>query len=58
MSDILSRPDQLRIAQAVRAAEAGTIGEIRCVLAPRVEPDRPAPVLAWAARSCRRCWST
>lgn len=49
MSDILSRADQLRIADAVRAAEAGTIGEIRCVLAPRVEPERPAPVLAWAA---------
>jgi putative membrane protein len=49
MDEILSRPDQLRIAEAVRAAEASTVGEIRCVLAPRIEPDRPAPVLAWAA---------
>ncbi|MFT4255105.1 MAG: TPM domain-containing protein [Caulobacter sp.] len=49
MSMILSQADQDRIAQAVRAAEAATVGEIRCVIAPRVAPERPAPVLAWAA---------
>ncbi|KSB91326.1 hypothetical protein AS593_03910 [Caulobacter vibrioides] len=49
MGDILTKAEQDRIADAVRAAEAATIGEIRCVIAPRVVPDRPAPVLAWAA---------
>lgn len=49
MGDILTKAEQDRIASAVRAAEAATVGEIRCVIAPRVTPDRPAPVLAWAA---------
>jgi putative membrane protein len=45
---MLSSDDRKRIAEAVTEAEAGTTGEITCVLTERVSNYREVP-LAWAA---------
>ena len=45
---MLSEADHARIASAVSAAEAGTTGEIVCILAREVSTYREVP-LAWAA---------
>lgn len=45
---MLTQADHDRIAQAVRKAEAGTSGEILCVLAQKVSNYRETP-LAWGA---------
>lgn len=45
---MLTKADHEKIAQAVRTAEAGTSGEILCVLAQKVSNYRETP-LAWGA---------
>ena len=45
---MISDADKARIADAIRAAETKTSGEIFCVLAPEVCDDRETPLI-WAA---------